>query len=224
MTRSPVFQPRTASPTIAISPANSPPARAGLAASFPARSAAPRISSPRLVPAARTATTTWPVAGVGTGASRSSNTAPVGPGTANHAFIVCVMAITLPGRSARPSPTFELQILVRREVRVSGDRRHLGQPRPHAAEKRWLHDGREHRALVHELLDLLQQGLAPLLVHLGHLVAEEAVDVGIPAIGAVSPGDHEGLDPGRGIARRPAAHANQVLELLVLIGLVEGGP
>ena len=92
MTRSPDFQPLTPSPSAAISPANSPPARAGLAAGLPARSAAPRISSPRFVPAARTATTTWPGPGAGTGASRSSNTAPSGPGTANHAFIVWVIA------------------------------------------------------------------------------------------------------------------------------------
>src|SRR5580765_5877463 len=88
MTRSPGFQPLTPSPSAAISPANSPPARAGL----PERISAPRISSPRLVPAARTATRTWPAPGAGTGVSRSSNTAPLEPGTVNHALIVCAIA------------------------------------------------------------------------------------------------------------------------------------
>src|SRR5688572_29323601 len=90
MTRSPGFQPVTPSPRASISPANSPPARAGLAAG-PPRAWAPRISSPRFVPAARTATTTWPGPAVGAAVSRSSNTAPSGPGTENHAFIVCVI-------------------------------------------------------------------------------------------------------------------------------------
>src|SRR5881397_2249800 len=99
MTRSPGVQPLTPSPRAAISPANSVPARAGLAGAVAARNCAPRISSPRFVPAARTATTTWPGPGAGTGLSRNSNTAPSGPGTVNHAFIVCVIAETLLGQA-----------------------------------------------------------------------------------------------------------------------------
>ena len=101
MTRSPGVQPVTPSPSAAISPANSPPARAG----SPERISAPRISSPRLVPAARTATRTWPAPAAGTGVSRSSNTAPLGPGTVNHAFIVCAIArVSFAGWATRGFP------------------------------------------------------------------------------------------------------------------------
>src|SRR3989454_541139 len=99
MTRSPGVQPLTPSPRAAISPANSVPARAGLTGAVATRNCAPRISSPRFVPAARTATTTWPSPGAGTGLARNSNTAPSGPGTVNHAFIVCVIAETLLGQA-----------------------------------------------------------------------------------------------------------------------------
>src|SRR2546425_2067203 len=118
MTRSPGLQPLTPSPSALISPANSVPARAGLAGAADGRSWAPRISSPRFVPAARTATTTWPGPAVGAGASRRSNTAPSGPGTANHAFIVWLMT----------SPSLQLQVLVRRDGEPVGpgpDRRLL---------------------------------------------------------------------------------------------------
>src|SRR5438552_9921962 len=178
MTCSPGFQPLTPSPSALISPANSVPARAGLAGALAGRSAAPRISSPRFVPAARTATTTWPGPAVGAGASRSSNTAPSAPGTANHAFIVWLMT----------SPSLQLQVLVRRDVGMSRDRRQLGQPWPDAGQERRLHDRREHRLLVHQLLDLVQHALAPPPVHLGRLVAEERVDIRIAAVGG---GDRE---------------------------------
>src|SRR5262249_8632688 len=200
---------------------NSVPARAGLAGAVPAFSAAPRISSPRLVPAARTATATWPGPGAATCVSRSSNTAPSGPGTANHAFIVCAMANLLDGGGS--SPPLELQALVRCKGRVPGDRRLLRQPRAHADQERRLDDRREHRSLVHELLDLLQHGLAALLVDLGRLITEERVDVRVAAVRADAGGDHERFDAGRRVAGGSTADAHEVLERLVLVRRVEPG-
>ena len=82
------------------------------------------------------------------------------------------------------------QVFVRREVRVPGDRRHLSQARSDADQERRLQDGREHRALVHELLDLVQHGLAPLLVHLLGLVAKERIDVRVAAVRPFSRRQH----------------------------------
>jgi hypothetical protein len=76
---------------------------------------------------------------------------------------------------------------------------------------------------VHELLDLVEQRLASLRVHLAGLVAEERVDVRIAAVGANPAGDHERLDPCRGVAGGSAPDADQMLELLLLVRLVEGG-
>src|SRR5437870_2664575 len=73
---------------------------------------------------------------------------------------------TLPG-SPRTAIPLELQVLVRGHERVPGDRGHLGHARPHASERGLLHDRREHRALVHELLDLVEQPLATFSIHLG---------------------------------------------------------
>src|SRR5262245_64546030 len=221
MTRSPGCQAFTPSPMAAISPANSVPARAGLAGALPAFSAAPRISSPRLVPAAFTATATWPGPGAATCVSRSSKTAPSGPGTANHAFIVCAM--DWPPRSSRPSTRLQFQILVRRQVRVSGDRRLLGQPRADTNQQGRFDDRREHRLIVHDLLDSVQHRLATLLVHLGRLIAEEPVDLRIAAVRANTRGDHERFAAGRRVACGRGAHGHEVLEGLVLVRRVEAG-
>src|SRR5207253_9575653 len=125
-------------------------------------------------------------------------------------------------RRAKPSSaSLELQILVRRQVRMSGDRRHLGQPGPDADQQRRLDDRREHRPLVHELLDLVQYRFAALLVRLRRLVAEQRVDLRIAAVRGDARGDHERLDPGCRVAGGRAADANEVLERLLLVGFVE---
>src|SRR5204862_60568 len=82
---------------------------------------------------------------------------------------------TLPPTSSDSAATrsSELQILVGRDERVAGDRRRLRHPRPHAGQGGLFHDGREHHALVHELLDLVEHRLAPLRIDLAGLVAEE---------------------------------------------------
>src|SRR5947208_2254218 len=62
---------------------------------------------------------------------------------------------------------------------------------------------------------------ASFLVHLGGLIAEERVDVRVAAVRAYPARDHERLDPRRGVAGRAAPDANQMLELLLLVRLVE---
>src|SRR5207244_584059 len=77
--------------------------------------------------------------------------------------------------------SLEPHVLVRRRERVAGDQPEprLLDPRSVAAHQSDLPDGRDHRLVVDELLDLVQRGLAPLLVELGGLLAEEPVDVRI---------------------------------------------
>src|SRR5262245_3977448 len=115
----------------------------------------------------------------------------------------------------------ELEVLVGRDEWVPGDRRHLGQPRPDPDQRGLLHDRREHRALVHELLDPVQEPFTALGIHLARLIAEERIDVGIAAVRADPTRDHEGLDARRGVAGGAAADPHQVLELLFLVGLVK---
>ncbi|MCY1223401.1 hypothetical protein D9M72_355260 [compost metagenome] len=84
ITRSPLRQPLTPSPTSAISPANSTP----VVMVLPERSSFAWLISPRLRPAARTLTSTCPAAATGTGISCTSTLPPSGPGTTRTAFTV----------------------------------------------------------------------------------------------------------------------------------------
>src|SRR2546428_49590 len=89
--------------------------------------------------------------------------------------------------------------------RGPGDGWRLRPPGADADQPGLLDARREHRALVHQLLDLVQQRLAALAVDLAGLIAEERVDVRIATVRANPAGDHEGLDPRRGVAGRTAA-------------------
>ena len=59
---------------------------------------------------------------------------------------------------------------------MTGDRGDVAQPLPDAGQQRGLHDGREHGAFVHELLDLVEHGFAPLSIHLDALFAEQPIE------------------------------------------------
>src|SRR5262249_25933102 len=126
------------------------------------------------------------------------------------------------GRSDR-GPSLEPEVLVGRHEEMTGDGRHLGYAWSDADQRRGLDDGREHHSLVHELLDLVEEGLAALPVHLARLVWEECIDVRVTAVGANPFRDHERLDARRCVAGGAASDADQTLELLVLVSLVEGG-
>src|SRR5438132_8885002 len=125
-----------------------------------------------------------------------------------------------------PSSRLELQILVGSGVSVVRDQAQPGlrHPRSHTVQEGGLEERSEHRLLVHELLDPVEDGLALLAVRLGGLLAEEPVDVGVAAVGVHALADHEGLDASGGVAEGGAALAMEVLELLLLIRLDDGGP
>src|SRR5207245_2786123 len=114
-------------------------------------------------------------------------------------------------------------LLVRIRERVAGDHaeRRLLDTWPDSGQERGLEDRREHHTLVHELLDAMQHRLPPLRVDLHGLLAEEAVDVRVAAVGADAARDDEGFDPGRRVAGRRAALPHEVPEALFLVGLVE---
>src|SRR6059036_3087754 len=113
------------------------------------------------------------------------------------------------------SPRLEPQILVRRGVGVVGDERQarLLHAWPVAIEEGELPDRRDHRLLVHELLDPLERRLALLPVHLARLLAEEPVDVGIAAVDVGAGGGDERLEAGRRVPEGPGAALDDVPEL-----------
>src|SRR5881396_1951810 len=103
----------------------------------------------------------------------------------------------------------ELHILEGRGVEVPVDEPEAGlrHARALATQERRFENRGEHHALVHELLDLVEDGLAALRVQLACLFPVEAVDVRVAAVRSDPPGNDEGLDARRRIARRRAATA-----------------
>jgi len=77
---------------------------------------------------------------------------------------------------------------------------------------------------VHELLDLVQDRLALLAIHLGRLLAKEPVDVRVAAVRVQALGEYSRLDPRRGVTARRVGAEDEVLELLFLERLVESHP
>ena len=75
---------------------------------------------------------------------------------------------------------------------------------------------------MHELLDLVEHRLASLGIELVGLLAEEAVEVGVAAVGTDAAGDHEGLDAGGRAAGRRAALPHELLEGFLGVPFVEG--
>src|SRR6266403_1699996 len=102
--------------------------------------------------------------------------------------VVCGRLTRRARRSVSRGWSLEPKILVGRDERMAGDGRHLRDSRADTGQHRLLHDRREHRALVHELLNLVEQRLASPPVCLDGLVAEEGVDVRIAAVGADAAG------------------------------------
>src|SRR5262249_20801239 len=99
-----------------------------------------------------------------------------------------------------PSFPFQLQVLVGRRERVGGDEAEprLLHPRADAVETRIQPERREDSLVVDELLDALEHGAAPLLIQLGRLLAEQAIDVGVAPVRIDAAAGHEGLDAGGG--------------------------
>ena len=80
------------------------------------------------------------------------------------------------------------------------------------------------RALVHELLDLVQHRRALLGVELGLLLLEQRIDVGVAAVDVSAAFCHEGLQTRGSVAEGAAGTLDDVLEALLRISLEEGCP
>src|SRR5438105_13773005 len=119
--------------------------------------------------------------------------------------------------------SLESHVLVRGGERVAGNQpeTRLLHSRPVAAHQADLNDGRDHRLVVDQLLDAVQRRLAPLLVELGALLAEEPIDVRIAAVHVRAARRDEGFDSRRGIAEGSTSAVHEVLVLLVAIALLE---
>src|SRR5437762_11142814 len=119
----------------------------------------------------------------------------------------------------------QLDVFVGGRERVARNQAEAGflDARPHTVQERELVDRREHRTLVHELLDALEDRLTLAAIQLARLLAEEAVEVGIPAV-REHPARHDELaEPRRGVAGDGGDDLDQVLQLLLRDALVERG-
>jgi len=74
---------------------------------------------------------------------------------------------------------------------------------------------------VHELLDAMEQRLPLLRIQLRRLVPEEGIDVRIAAVDEAAGRDGERLDARGRVAADAAQPVDEVLELLLLVGLEE---
>src|SRR5690242_1202145 len=102
----------------------------------------------------------------------------------------------------------------KREARDQSEGR-LANPRTDPAQKGELPDRRVHRLFVNELLHLIQDRPALTFVELVGLQRVELVDVGIAAVDVGAALDHEGSEPGGGIAKGGACSEDDAVELFV---------
>src|SRR6266853_5547769 len=85
---------------------------------------------------------------------------------------------------------------------------------PYAARPHKEKDGHEHSTLVHELLDLMHQGLTLAVVRLHILLFEQLVDVGIAPIGEDPSTRYHFLKPRGGVAIAGGTTQTQASQLL----------
>src|SRR5262249_13830545 len=95
-------------------------------------------------------------------------------------------------------------------------------PRADAVETRIQPERREDSLVVDELLDALEHGAAPLLIQLGRLLAEQAIDVGVAPVRVDAAAGHEGLDAGGGVAERTTPPLDEAAVLLLGVSPEEG--
>src|SRR5262245_22917264 len=96
--------------------------------------------------------------------------------------------------------------------------------RPDAVEEGEVPDRREHRPLMDDLLDPVEDHLALRAIQLRGLLTEEAVDVGVASVRVRAAGDGEGLEPGRGVPRGADEEVDEVLVFLLGDALEERRP
>src|SRR3989449_10580099 len=143
--------------------------------------------------------------------STSWQSALIPPHDPLYRAIVAVALLVSPASLA-----FQLHVLVRRGEDVADDEsdpRFL-HPRSQAVHAGVQPDRRDHHLVVDELLDPVQDRLAPLRVQLVRLFAEEPIDVGVASVGVGATPGQEGLDPGGRVAEGAAAALDEALILL----------
>src|SRR5687767_12211564 len=131
--------------------------------------------------------------------------------------------------SSLPEPQLlarQRDILVRRRVGMAWDQAESRLPDTGtgAVDEGQLPKVRVDRALVHELLGLVQDRLPLLAVELGRLLLEQLVDVGIVAVDVGATLDDEGLQTRGGVAEGAAGTLNDVLVGLLRVALEERRP
>src|SRR5437763_3146355 len=128
--------------------------------------------------------------------------------------------------STRPSSALYRDVLLGRGVGEAGDQTEGRRPDPRtdAVEKGELPDRREDRALVYELLHLVEERRALVAVQLGRLFLVQLVDVGVAAVNERSALYDISLEPGRGVAERRRAGLNHIAVGLLGIALDESCP
>src|SRR4029077_3052960 len=121
---------------------------------------------------------------------------------------------------------FQGDVLVRRRVGEAGDQPEprLADPRANTVDKGQLPDRRVDRPLINQLLHLVQDRLALLVVEFYSLLLVELVEIGVAPINKNSALDDMGFKARRGVAERPGAGLNDVFERLFGKTFDEGGP
>src|SRR5712692_338369 len=122
------------------------------------------------------------------------------------------------------SAALDRDVLVRPGIGKGRDQPEPGfaDPRPDAVDERQLPDRRGDRALLDQLLHLVEDRCALGMIELDRLFVVELVDVGIAAIDIGAALDGERSHPCGGVAEGAAAAQHQVLVFLFAITLQEG--
>src|SRR6516164_7483935 len=125
-----------------------------------------------------------------------------------------------------PLRRLECYVLIRSGVREACNlaKPRLPDPRAHTIDEPELPDRCKDRPLVNELLHLVQDCLALLLIELGCLLLEQRVDLRIAARDIGPAFDDECIQPGRGVAEGAAAGLDDAMEFLAGMSLEEGSP
>src|SRR5437764_8447498 len=100
----------------------------------------------------------------------------------------------------------------------------LSYPGPDAVDEGELQQRRIDRALMDQLLHLVQELRALLMAEVGGLLCVERIDLGIVAISIGAALDSEGREARRGVAEGGAGGLNEPFELLVGIALEKRCP
>src|SRR5262245_5668229 len=125
-----------------------------------------------------------------------------------------------------PLLALQFHVLIRGRERIAGDvaKPRVANSRAHAPKSADLPYRGEHRLVVDELLDSLQDRRAPLRVHLACLLAEQSVDVAVTPVDVRAARSHERLDPCCCVDEGTASALDEVPVLFLRVPLEEGDP